>query len=65
MYTIGLEMVDKANKKVGGKGANLGEMVQAGLPIPPGFVVTTDSYDRYIKANKLAERINELVAGVD
>ena len=63
MYTISLELVDKENKKVGGKGANLGEMMRAGLPIPPGFVVTTDSYDRYIRANKLEEKIKALVAG--
>ena len=29
---------------VGGKGANLGEMVRAGLPVPPGFVVTAAAY---------------------
>lgn len=29
---------------VGGKGANLGELIRAGLPVPPGFVVTTDAY---------------------
>ena len=29
---------------VGGKGANLGEMTAAGLPIPPGFVVTAEAY---------------------
>lgn len=29
---------------VGGKGANLGEMTSAGLPIPPGFVVTAEAY---------------------
>jgi pyruvate,water dikinase len=30
--------------EVGGKGANLGELMRAGLPVPPGFVVTTDAY---------------------
>ncbi|QDY75325.1 PEP/pyruvate-binding domain-containing protein [Streptomyces qinzhouensis] len=29
---------------VGGKAANLGEMLRAGLPVPPGFAVTTDAY---------------------
>ena len=29
---------------VGGKGANLGELTRAGLPVPPGFVVTADGY---------------------
>ena len=30
----------------GGKGANLGELIRAGFPVPPGFVVTTAAYDR-------------------
>ena len=28
----------------GGKGANLGELTQAGLPVPPGFVVTAEAF---------------------
>ncbi|RME58476.1 MAG: hypothetical protein D6790_11930, partial [Caldilineae bacterium] len=28
----------------GGKGANLGELIQAGFPVPPGFVLTTAAY---------------------
>jgi phosphoenolpyruvate synthase/pyruvate phosphate dikinase len=36
---LGRESVPTA----GGKGANLGEMLRAGLPVPPGFVVTTDA----------------------
>lgn len=30
--------------RVGGKGANLGEMASAGFPVPPGFVVCADGY---------------------
>ena len=33
----------------GGKGANLGEMTHAGLPVPPGFVVTTDAYRAFVE----------------
>ncbi|TAK70504.1 MAG: hypothetical protein EPO22_01695, partial [Dehalococcoidia bacterium] len=33
----------------GGKGANLGEMTRAGLPVPPGFVVTADAYRAFIE----------------
>ena len=33
---------------VGGKGASLGEMSNIGLPIPPGFVVTTEAYRKFI-----------------
>ncbi len=64
-YTIRLEAVNRENKKVGGKGANLGEMVRAGLPIPPGFVVTTDAYDRFIAANSLKEKIESEMSGLD
>jgi pyruvate,water dikinase len=35
---------------VGGKGANLGELIRAGLPVPPGFVITTDAYRAYVAA---------------
>ena len=38
----GLGMADA--EEAGGKGANMGEMVAAGLPVPPGFVVLRDSY---------------------
>ena len=33
---------------VGGKGANLGEMIRAGFPVPPGFCVTTVAYTRAV-----------------
>ena len=38
---------------VGGKGANLGELTRAGIPVPPGFVVTADTYFRFIQQNAL------------
>jgi len=36
---------------VGGKGANLGEMTQAGFPVPNGFAITVEGYDRFIEEN--------------
>src|SRR6266568_4172302 len=41
----------------GGKGANLGELVRARLPVPDGFVVTTAAYDRFVAENRLGETI--------
>src|SRR5437868_8714930 len=35
---------------VGGKGANLGELMRAGIPVPPGFVVATDCFRAFISA---------------
>jgi len=42
---------------VGGKGANLGEMTRAKLPIPYGFVVTSHAYFHFIKSNRLEKKI--------
>src|SRR5215213_6276246 len=42
---------------VGGKGANLGELSHAGLPVPPGFVVTTRAYDAFVEAGGLKDKI--------
>ena len=45
---------------VGGKGANLGEMTRAGLPVPPGFCVTTAAYARIAAEAQIESLIAEL-----
>jgi pyruvate,water dikinase len=50
---------------VGGKGANLGELTRAGIPVPPGFVVTADTYFRFIRQNQLEPLINRELLGLD
>lgn len=45
-------------EEAGGKGANMGEMVAAGLPVPPGFVVLRDSYLASMRAAGIAEQLN-------
>jgi pyruvate,water dikinase len=42
---------------VGGKGANLGEMTQAGFPVPPGFCITTAAFRRFMQAGGRSEEI--------
>ena len=44
---------------LGGKGANLAEMTRIGLPVPPGFTVTTEACNSYLAARKFPERIWE------
>jgi pyruvate,water dikinase len=46
---------------VGGKNANLGEMINARLPVPPGFAVTAYSYEKFIKDTHIAEKIYEII----
>lgn len=50
---------------VGGKGANLGEMMKIGLPVPNGFIVTSKAYYDFIKENNLGEKIKEILRNVD
>jgi len=46
---------------VGGKGANLGEMVGIGLPVPNGFIVTSKAYYDFIDKNNLRTKIKLLL----
>ncbi len=65
MYTKVLSRVSADDfNTVGGKGANLGEMIGAGLPVPGGFVVLTGAYDRFVEANGLSALIDGLLSGV-
>src|SRR3989304_1692918 len=41
----------------GGKGASLGEMVRAGLPVPPGYVVASDAFRGFLEDNGLARPV--------
>ncbi|MDQ7093594.1 PEP/pyruvate-binding domain-containing protein [Desulfosporosinus sp. PR] len=45
--------------EAGGKGANLGVLMQAGLPVPPGFVVTTGAYAAHLQESGLPRRIGQ------
>ncbi|HEY3080667.1 MAG TPA: PEP/pyruvate-binding domain-containing protein [Chloroflexota bacterium] len=47
----------------GGKAVNLGELLRAGLPVPPGFCVTTEAYARAVAGADLGPLLEEL-AGV-
>jgi pyruvate,water dikinase len=42
---------------VGGKNANLGEMIQAGIPVPPGFAITAQAYRKFITKTDIAQEI--------
>jgi pyruvate,water dikinase len=48
-------------KLVGGKGANLGEIYNLKVPVPPGFVVTAQAYDYFIENSGLKDRIQNLL----
>src|SRR3954451_8961878 len=49
----------------GGKGANLGELTGAGVPVPPGFVVGAPAYGAFCDEGGLRERIEERLHSID
>lgn len=65
-YIAWFKNVDKEDlPSVGGKGANLGEMVQAGFPVPLGFIVTAKAYLHLLTIKRLREKIASLLAFLD
>ncbi len=44
----------------GGKGARLGALIEAGFPVPAGFVVLTSAYQRFVESNGLQREIEHL-----
>ena len=54
---------DKDQKDLlGGKGANLAEMVKLGLPVPPGFTISTEACRAYLASNALPEGLDAEIA---
>ncbi len=49
----------------GGKGANLGEMTQNGVPVPPGFVITVSTYRKFLTDSNLEDKIKALLIDLD
>jgi len=61
-YCFAFEEGDGTNKKfLGGKGAGLCTMTQIGLPVPPGFVITTEANVDYIDKGKFPEGLMDEV----
>lgn len=58
---LGKEDVDVA----GGKGANLGELTNAGITVPPGFVITSETYDKFIKETGIFDEIMSILDAID
>ena len=61
-YVVWFDQIDKDDiPLVGGKGANLGEMLKADFPVPYGFVITAKAYFYVIEHNNLHDEIRNFV----
>jgi len=64
-YILDFEELNKNSlQMVGGKNASLGEMIGAGIHVPPGFAVTTDSYLRFITDTGIKDTIFQVLSGL-
>jgi len=64
-YTLPLDHPEATLDNVGGKGASLARLMQAGMPVPDGFHVTTAAYRRFVQDNDLQPVIAEALQSVD
>ncbi len=69
-YIVSLDQIGMEDlERVGGKNASLGEMIRhlstTGVDVPGGFATTVDAYRRFLEQDRLGERIEERLAGLD
>jgi len=64
-YVLWFEECDlKSIPIVGGKNASLGELLNANIPVPPGFAVTTKAYNRFLEQANIAKEIFKILKDV-
>ena len=66
MRTKTFQLLKKSDTNIaGGKGASLGEMTGAGIPVPPGFVVLTEAFEKFLDEADLRADIRSELNDVD
>ncbi len=66
MYVKKFEELSKSDIGIaGGKGANLGELTQAGIPVPPGFVVTAQAYEYFMDEAGINDKVMGILEEID
>ncbi|MBO5152190.1 MAG: phosphoenolpyruvate synthase [Methanobrevibacter sp.] len=66
MYVQKFEDLNKSDIGIaGGKGANLGELTQAGIPVPPGFVVTAETYQKFMEDSGINDKVLDILDQID
>ena len=59
------EVSDADLPTVGGKAGKLGELVRLGLPVPPGFIVTTEAYRAFVSSTPVEAEVRAALATID
>ncbi len=62
MFTKSFQELNKDGASIaGGKGASLGEMTGAGIPVPPGFVVLASAFERFLEETDIGVEIDAIL----
>jgi len=65
-FTRRFEEISKQDVALaGGKGASLGEMTQAGIPVPPGFVILSAAFERFLEETDIGVEVDAILHTVD
>lgn len=59
------ELSNKDIQVAGGKGASLAEMYNSKFPVPPGFIITAQAFDYFLKKMGISERIKNIISVID
>jgi phosphoenolpyruvate synthase/pyruvate phosphate dikinase len=66
MLIKNFQQISKSDTQIaGGKGASLGEMTSAGIPVPPGFVVLSEAFEQFLTETDLNIEIEAILKMVD
>lgn len=66
MFTKTFQQLNKSNADIaGGKGASLGEMIQAGIPVPEGFVILAGTFEKFLEEADLNVEVDSILRTVD
>ena len=66
MYIKDFKNLNKHDTAIaGGKGASLGEMTQTGIPVPPGFVILSAAFEKFLEETDLNIEINSILHSVN
>lgn len=66
VFTKIFKQISKADVGIaGGKGASLGEMTNAGIPVPPGFIILVSAFDRFLEETDLGVEVESIMKRVN
>jgi pyruvate,water dikinase len=64
-YVVKLEGVKRGTPGVGTKAEIVGDLYSSNMAVPNGFVVTSESFSKFLKSNRIAQKVEEALRGIN